>query len=194
MDLTTITVPEDVAEERVREYEVAVRERRDAEDQAILSAYKAAARGLPIIMLPQVIKAGGFFSDGHPVCPRLPKLAIARADARTCWVDSRSNEIVYRDSNRVQNRGALVAPHSVSVSVPGNRWWRSAQTIVPHVPPRHRPKRGRIGSFHVLWEVEEWTNVAPIDPALLRHIRGDLWSVLAVWDLTDLERAVLSAR
>jgi len=28
----------------------------------------------------------------------------------------------------------------------------------------------------------------------LRHIRGDLWSVVAVWDLTELERLVLSQR
>lgn len=194
MDLTTITVPEELAEERVREYEAVVREQRNAEDQAILSAYKAAARGLPIVQLPKVIEAGGFFPDDHPVCARLPRLAIARADARECWVNSRTNEIVYRDKRSVQNRGALVAPHSVSVSVPGNRWWRDARTVVPHVPPRHRPKRGRVGSFHVLWEVEEWSDVAPVDPALLRYIRGDLWSVLAVWDLTDLERAVLSAR
>jgi hypothetical protein len=34
----------------------------------------------------------------------------------------------------------------------------------------------------------------PVDPALLRHIRGDLWAVLAVWNLTDLERYVLSQR
>jgi len=32
----------------------------------------------------------------------------------------------------------------------------------------------------------------PRDPALIRHIRGDLWAVLAVWDLTELERAVLA--
>ena len=40
--------------------------------------------------------------------------------------------------------------------------------------------------FHVLWEVESWTPEPPRDPALLRHLRGDLWSVLAVWDLTEL--------
>ena len=36
--------------------------------------------------------------------------------------------------------------------------------------------------------------LAPRDPALLRHVRGDLWAVLSVWDLTDLERMVLSQR
>ncbi|MGH3300400.1 MAG: hypothetical protein ACRDOK_01755 [Streptosporangiaceae bacterium] len=36
--------------------------------------------------------------------------------------------------------------------------------------------------------------VPPRDPALLRWIRGDLWAVVAQWDLTELERAVLSSR
>jgi hypothetical protein len=34
----------------------------------------------------------------------------------------------------------------------------------------------------------------PEDPALLKHIGGDLYAVLAVWNLTELERAVLSGR
>jgi hypothetical protein len=46
----------------------------------------------------------------------------------------------------------------------------------------------------VLWEVEEWKRIPPVDPALIRHVRGDLWAVLATWDLTDLERYVLSQR
>lgn len=71
--------------------------------------------------------------------------------------------------------------------------WRG-KTIVPLVPPRHRPKNSRIRNFHILWEVDEWTMVPPKDPALLRHIRGDLWSVQAIWDLSELERLVLTQR
>ena len=48
--------------------------------------------------------------------------------------------------------------------------------------------------FHILWEVEQWDPTPPVDPALVRHIRGDLWAVIAMWDLTELERAVLAAR
>lgn len=40
----------------------------------------------------------------------------------------------------------------------------------------------------------EWRPEPPKDPALLRHIGGDLYSVVAVWDLTELERAVLAGR
>jgi hypothetical protein len=34
----------------------------------------------------------------------------------------------------------------------------------------------------------------PRDPALIRRVAGDLWTVLSVWDLTELERAVLAQR
>jgi hypothetical protein len=41
---------------------------------------------------------------------------------------------------------------------------------------------------------QSWTWIAPEDPALIKHIRGDLWSVMAVWDLSELERLVLAQR
>jgi hypothetical protein len=66
--------------------------------------------------------------------------------------------------------------------------------MVPLIPPTYRPKGGRIRRFHILWEVEEWEMVPPKDPALLRHLIGDLWSVMGTWDLTELERAVLFGR
>jgi hypothetical protein len=69
-----------------------------------------------------------------------------------------------------------------------------AGTIVPLIPPRLRPRKHRIRGFHILWEVDSWTPLPSKDPALLRHIRGDLWSVVATWDLTELEMAVLSQR
>jgi hypothetical protein len=50
----------------------------------------------------------------------------------------------------------------------------------------------------VLWEVEEWTwrttPRPPGDPALLRHVGGDIYAVEAIWDLTPLEQLVLSGR
>jgi hypothetical protein len=68
--------------------------------------------------------------------------------------------------------------------------------ILPLIPPRLRPPHG-LDNYHLLWEAV-WTRPrtrrAPGDPALLKHIGGDLWAVLAVWDLTPLEQAVLEMR
>ena len=73
------------------------------------------------------------------------------------------------------------------------------QTIVPIVPSdvlasiRKRIRtRSSLGRFFTLFEVEEWKPVPPVDSALLEHIGGDLYAVLATWDLTDLERAVIA--
>jgi hypothetical protein len=35
--------------------------------------------------------------------------------------------------------------------------------------------------------------IAQVNPLLLQHIEGDLWAVLAQWDLTEIERAILGA-
>lgn len=195
MDLATIVIPPEEARARAEEYSKAFRESRSVEDEAMAQGFRAAARGLPIIQLSKVIAAGGWFPEID-----LPRLAVARADATECMVEFDRANTIYADAREARSFGALVGTHTVRVPVArpaftrgAPRVWR-AVTMVPSVPPKHRPKRGRLRSCHVLWEVDQWTLVPPRDPALIRHIRGDLWSVLAVWDLTELERAVLAQR
>jgi hypothetical protein len=197
MELATFVIPEDEAKAKLDEYARMVAAHRTAEDRAIAAGYRAAARGLPVISLPRTIGAGGFFGNG------LPKMAVAPAAATMCYVRWDSwgrSDLIYADRDDWHvNRGALVGAHSVRVTVPGDDrpprgQQRAGSTIVPLIPPEHRPNPRRLRHCHVLWEVEEWTRVVPADPALLRHIRGDLWAVLAVWELTELERYVLSQR
>lgn len=193
MDLVTLDIDVERAKAGVDEYRQALRIERNAEDEALIAAYRAAARGLPLISLSAAVAAGGFFEGG------LPRIAIARADATHCWVqwDWRDGlQLVYTDRAREWGRNALVGEHTVRVSAtpPTHRSGYGGQTVVPSVPPRHRPKRNRLHRYHVLWEVEAWDPTPPRDPALLRHIRGDLWAVLACWDLTDIERHVLAQR
>jgi len=190
MQLDTIEIDQDEAKARLNEYTESLKHDRNSEDEAIVRAYRAAARGMPIIRLSEVIHAGGYFDDG------LPRLAIARADALRCWVRddwARGGQttFIYRDEADAENRGALVGKYTVRVEVPVRRPYVSGSTMVPVIPPRYRPNRFRIRGFHLLWEVEKWTPEPPRDPALVKHIGGDLWSVHAVWDLTELERAVL---
>jgi hypothetical protein len=61
---------------------------------------------------------------------------------------------------------------------------------VPFMPPSVRPKRW-LSTYHILFEVERW-NTYPADPFLLKHITGWLFVVHAEWDLTELERQLLS--
>jgi hypothetical protein len=185
LHLDTIEIDQAEARARLDEYTESLKHDRNSEDEAIARAYRAAARGLPIICLSDAIHAGGYFANG------LPRLAIARADASRCWIRDEwaragRTALVYRDEPDADNRGALVGRYTVRVEVPRERSYASGSTIVPNIPPRFRPGRFRIRGFHVQWELEP-----PKDPALVKHIGGDLWSVHAAWDLTELERAVL---
>lgn len=195
MKLDTLEISRDDAKAKVDEYAALRYEERTAEDDAILRGYRAAARGLPIISLQRAIETGGYFANG------LPKIAIIRADAEQCFAWRDGQSILFADREGWQvNRGALVGAHSVRVPVQdrphnGPGYWKAGQTTVPLVPPSCRPHRLRWRStHHILWEVEAWTRIPPKDPALLRHIRGDLWAVISMWDLTELERSVLAQR
>jgi hypothetical protein len=196
MNLESVQIDPAEATARLAEYEGQIAAERTAEDAAICAGYRAAARGLPVISLRAVIGAGGFHDTG------LPRLAIISAASESMFCHWDGSDLVYteRDDWR-SNRGALVGASSVRVPVSGDDlpagrpgYWRAGTAMVPVIPPRFRPRRRRLRSHHILWEVDSWTRVPPQDPALLRHIRGDLWAVLATWDLTELERLVLSQR
>jgi hypothetical protein len=47
--------------------------------------------------------------------------------------------------------------------------------------------------YHVLWDAV-WTPEPPIDPLLLKHCGGSLYAIVAAWDLTPLEQAVMRGR
>lgn len=197
MNLATIEIDPTVAEERLSEYRESLRHDRNAEDERMAKAYAAAAKGLPVLRLSDAVEHGGWFSNG------LPRIAVVRADATRCIVQiSRTQhrsdaEVLFHADERRRNLGAMVGEQTVRTRVPdpgmyGRAVRFSGETMVPPVPPKFRPRRSRLHLFHILWEVEKWDPTPPKDPALLRHIGGDLWSVHAVWDLTELERAVIT--
>jgi hypothetical protein len=197
MDLATLTMPRAEAAERLAEYKQQLAVERNPEDEAIAMGYRALARGLPVIRMSQTIQAGGFFEAGRPDAG-FPRLAVGKADETECRVHwTGHSELVYFHGDWLDNRGALVGKHSTRVphlTRPAQTQWRSGQALMPLIPPRHRPRPARLRHCHILWEVESWDLIPPRDPALLRHIRGDLWAVLAWWDLSELERAVLAGR
>jgi hypothetical protein len=198
MELSTIDMPRDEALEALVHYKEAVRTDRRDEDRRIAAGLRAIIAGHALIKLPESIARGGWFDNG------LPRIAIARADAKHCLVRRTGRygnawEFVYSDIEGADNRGALVGEHTVRVRVPeapDNRTAWRGRTIVPLIPPQHRRAGGRGGmsNLHVLWEVEAWDLTPPVDPALIKWVGGDLWAVLATWDLTELERAVLAGR
>lgn len=200
MDLTTIDMTRDEARDALKEW--AATKNASPEDEAIALGYREIARGKRLITLSDTIRAGGE-DDGHK-----PRLAVAPVDASLVYLDrERDGTVRFCTTDQPSRQWRKdVAAGGVRVrDVLAPIEWQDARdahlswgcqwkAMVPVVPPRFRTRGWR--SAHVLFEAE-WTRhtpPAPIDPALIRHLRGDLWVVMGVWDLTPLERAVLLER
>lgn len=172
-------------------------------DRECQRAYQLLSQGRLVIRALDSIKAAGLKTEGLDA--GFPKLALARADAPSCKVamshdgsaDMYAGDIERRSrgwragGGSIQSRNCFSFPAG-TFAVPRNHRWRGEATM-PMVPIHLRPKRG-LASYHVLFEAE-WTRIAPVDPFLLRRIgRGDLWLVVAMWELTEVERAALATR
>jgi hypothetical protein len=224
MEISTVEIPRTGAREKAAEYRAAAkrsndpRERREFEE--IARAYRIAARDdVALIALTPTLVAGGtivrtrVWNRSHADERRqhylLPRLAVCRAAAAFCYtlgvqrdgtlefIDSLNRDDRYRKGRHKLAPASFELPEGFTAGR-DQHWTSEAWTaMVPIVPPQHRPARG-LGERLVLWEVEnwEWTSIPrpPGDPALLRHVGGDIYAVEAVWDLTELERLVLSGR
>lgn len=197
-------------------------QRREFED--IARAYRMAAKeDKPIIALTNTIVSGGL-RQGTVVHGKgrdwerreqylLPKLAVCKADAAFVYtlgvqrdgalelIDSLHRRFDYRSGRITFPGGTFPAPEGYTggTSLVGTWTSQAWSAMVPIVPPKHRPaKSSTLASFLVLWEVDDWRWHAvprpPGDPALLKHLAGDLYLVVATWDLTELEKLVLSGR
>lgn len=218
MDLNTIAMPREQAAQAFSEYRRAVehrrrqeltgarrtvraiRDRHRVEDEQIMVGYQALAEGHQVIDLRLTMQSAGLVDVPRRAQrpAQLPRLAVCRADAEVCYCDvSWHGGVAFCADKPTRGRPRISSGVTADYVVfpdgtfpEGNN--PSARAIVPIIPPQFRPGRG-LGRLHVLWEAE-WTLTAPLDPALLRHLGGDLWVVLATWDLTELERTVLMGR
>lgn len=226
MDLQTVEIPRWEARQAALEYQREARAQsgeRAREFAEIARAYRLAARdGVPLIALTPTIRAAGtvvrtvVYGKGTRWERRenylLPRLAVCRASAAFVYtrgvqgdgsvefVDSLRRRFDYR-SGRVKLEAAFAAGSDSAIGrdLVGSGDRSAWSSMVPVVPPKHRPRSGSsLGSYLVLWEVDEWTwstvPPPPGDPALLRHVGGDIYAVVATWNLTELERLVLSGR
>lgn len=195
MNLPTLEMPVEEARREYLTYRKAIENDRFAEYEIIRKSYHALSKGHAIVNVRDAIKAAGAHEDGSP------KLAIARADDQWCYFSRQwasgggsTTSLRFTATQRwtYRNRAEIfedVLPPLPSNSRYGGRW--GGKSVVPLVPPALCPK-AELSNYHILWEAE-WERV-PVDPALLKRIEGDLFAVLAVWDLTEVERMALGLR
>ena len=204
MDVTELTINKTEAERLYKAY-LTHRHFETPIDAEIKRTYAALAKGNTVIKALESITAAGVDADG------LPKLAIVRADFPRCIVKREINGSFYFDAwdgnARQRFWGQKASDKHIAFpagSLPElrnpkgqNGWWSSNgySAVVPTIPLPLRPRRG-LENYHILWEVEKWDPVhVPRDPYLLRRLgKGDLWMVVAAWDLTEVERAALQSR
>jgi hypothetical protein len=219
VELATITEDPHVARRAYLDYRRAVKsdarrklgaaERRYRQvDEQTMRAYRALAQGKQLIRLAETIAAGGVefkttkaWSGTYEVA--LPRLAVVRADARRCHTQGVDSDGMVSFSAGVPDRYGYSPSKSKlnRVTLPDGTFPEDERSkrrnlpthhiaVVPTIPPPLRPPHNLSG-YRILWEAD-WTEQVPVDPALLKHVGGDLYAVVAVWNLSELERAVLA--
>jgi hypothetical protein len=208
MNVPTIEMNQEEAKQKVEEYQKAVREnkypptlegKRQRElDLAAVIGFKALADGKRVINVHTALSHAGLRTDGSQ--EGLPRLAIARADSVAVTYRKEGGDVDPRYSFAAEFEGGFYKKNNVRLEFRDLVWnatltakrfvgrW-SYRAITPTIPPAVRPRYAHLSKMFILWEAD-WER-SPVDPFLLRHLAGDLYSIEAQWDLTDLERGLL---
>lgn len=183
-----MTMDPNLARQKYRSYRAELkqehRERWKVQDHALKAAYRQMSRGRAVLDLVGAFRSTGLGAD------HLPKLAIARADVPSVYVDVSGGGATFW--SLVEGRERHKNPR---IAIPPDTWerrhWMSGTAQAPFMPPAVRPATTQLEKFWILWEAR-WDAMPPVDPLLLRPLGWNLWVVIAEWDLTDIERAVMA--
>jgi hypothetical protein len=198
MNIQMIQMDRNEAAERLAAYRTSLRRSADDEYAAAVAGYETLAAGTPIVHVTDVIRQAPRDAQGRPL------IAIARADRRHLAFSWHGHQACFDTrarSDRVPNESLLFLRIRMG-DWPGESRWLQGYALVPMVPPHAvAAARGRtnLREHIVMWEVERWAD-RPIqaqpdrDPLLLRRVHGDLFAVVAQWDLTELERMIMTTR
>lgn len=185
---SSVTIDKHQARELLQAYRSAKAPATD-EDRAIMTVYRQIARGHVIVRAEESIRVAGWNDEG------MPKLALMVADAPYCDCRASDTSVMFSaDGKSGHPRGKLIVrgmPRRPDLHRGQGRW--NGRALLPLIPLHLRPTAS-LSNYHILWEAD-WRRV-PADPLLLRRLTSDddLWLVLAAWELTAVERAVLERR
>lgn len=156
-------------------------------DIALREAYLAVAEGKQVINLTETFRKAGQDREHRP------KLAIGRANWRGVKLTRTGlGALTFQRVSNVDNLEYRFPNDTLGFYREGTI---EATAIIPTIPPKLRQEPTE--DFAVLWE-PLWVNqTAPkekIDPLLLRPLglSTPLYVVIAAWDLSPIEAAVLS--
>ena len=193
----TISMPEDDAKTELKEYRKLLETRKETYLQQMKDSLVQLAKGRKLININEVMRKVGVGEDGFP------RLAIARADGEKVYLHR-------HDEGRVDfslgSSGWEQYKHN-TIWMPAKTFaefkktekeqygYQVYEALIPIIPAVFLPT-GKLKNYWILWEVEQWskTPAPPNDPILLKRINESTFAVLAVWDLTPLERSITAGR
>lgn len=197
MDITTFAMRKKKAHTLWKEYVAAVKHnKKDEYLKDMKAVYNQLKSGKKLVDIQTVFERGGINDQNQP------KLAIALGSSKQCFCRyTQQGRIMFShksfgwDSREdVIIRGMPKLPDSMFTA--NQRWelHKDWQCPVPMIPASVRPPKKDMKHYYVLWEVDQWKPIPPRDPFLLRRITPNMFVVVAAWNLTELERAVMKGR
>lgn len=158
------------------------------QDAELRRAYREIYLGKKVLDINMAIGDAGLDAQG------LPKLAIARADWAFVHAWMYDGRFVFSAGGSWESNRKQTATHNVNVRIAGATRNAEGKAQVPMIPPAHRPPSASpLSGYRILFEAV-WERRPPVDPILLKAIGGPFYVVLAQWDLSPLEQAVLRAK
>lgn len=193
-----IEMGEEEAKEEYKKYVEAVKTKKEVQYEELKKVYHALSKGMKVIDVYEAMKLGGVDEVNKE-----PKLAICPANATTVFFEKQAlGAGTFSDTNGwKRGKVEVILPSGTFPNwgveqVPGQQWTRTIRrnlkTAVPIIPAHLLPD-AKLQNYFILWEVNNWDEIVPPagDPYLLRQISPNLFAVLAEWDVTEIERAVM---
>jgi len=191
MKIELLKEHEYAAREKWKEYTAAFKKTRDPLYNDMKKVYHAIKKGAAVIDVSAAIKSAGVRDNGYPW------LAIAPANKKIVHLRYRNDGSVfyspYSHWGKRWNGNLSKGEIEIANCFPAIKQTVDLKAPIPIIPPRLRPATLH-DDYYILWEVDSWTVVPSKDPYLLRRITVNLFAVVAAWDLTDIEIAVMAGR
>lgn len=201
MKTPIITMSPEEAKVHYQEYLDVVKNRKEQYLEDLKKTYYHLSKEHKIIDIIEVFKNGGVDDKGEP------KLAIAPADANFVIFEKQSmgsGTFTIHDKWSRANKSDVRLPSNtfpIFLEEKDGRipWAAERGSIESKVPivPAHLLPDGDLKNYYILWEVTAgWelpqkSTYKKGDPYLLKRINNNVFAVLAEWDVTELEAAVL---
>jgi hypothetical protein len=204
MNVPTIQISKEKAQELYEDYAEVVLRRKEKYLEDLKKIYLHLSKGHKIVDIYEAFKKSGVNEEGDP------NLAIVRADAKKCVFHKQDLGGGYFSESQNWNDRKIPARFDVNLPTATFPEWKTGmvkvtwndeeeegilrQTIQTKttICPAHLLPNGELENYYLLWEVDKWDEV-PVakDPFLLRKINANAFLILAEWDLTEIEQAVI---